>query len=254
VSIGPGGSLGLPLRDATGGGGGDGEDEGEDADVDRRDGPGGRTTPDDVREDESAEGGRGAGVDDGEDVESTLDRIRSDGDVEAVDRTPILDYGDIPVASGSWPLGFPIQGVPRAAVTFSLQYVWDPEAGQWVKKKVRTTTEETEVVVGPGSDPQGFVESVELLLLARQDGEPTGGVALVESTGLSLLASQGGAPDSGVAVLESTGLSVVGRTDGEPDSGVTARESTGVSGPFGGSGSGSSSTQQTGVSLSTSKV
>lgn len=40
----------------------------------------------------------------------------------------------IPVAPGQWPLGFPIQGLPRAAVTFNLNYVYDEDAEEWVRQ------------------------------------------------------------------------------------------------------------------------
>jgi len=66
-------------------------------------------------------------------LERTLDQLRGEGG-PAVDRDSVrLDYSDIPVAPGQWPLGYPIQGLPRAAVTLSLNYVYDDERDQWVR-------------------------------------------------------------------------------------------------------------------------
>jgi len=66
-------------------------------------------------------------------IERTLDQLRGGGG-PAVDRDSVrLDSSDIPVAPGQWPLGFPLQGLPRAAVTFNLNYVYDEQKDQWVR-------------------------------------------------------------------------------------------------------------------------
>lgn len=61
----------------------------------------------------------------------TIDELRPQGDPNEVDRTPVLSPSDVPVRAGEWPLGFPLQGIPRAGVTFSLQYVYDEEKEEW---------------------------------------------------------------------------------------------------------------------------
>jgi len=61
----------------------------------------------------------------------TLDALRNTGDPNDVGRTPILGTDDIPVTPGEWPLGYPLQGVPRVAVTLSLQYVYNEAEDQW---------------------------------------------------------------------------------------------------------------------------
>jgi len=61
----------------------------------------------------------------------TLDQLRTTGDPNEVGRTPVLGSSDIPVEPGAWPLGFPLQGVPRVAVTLSLSHVYNPDKERW---------------------------------------------------------------------------------------------------------------------------
>jgi len=122
--------------DAGGGGGGGSPPEADGPDDPRS----GSTPPDDDRQEVEGEPGPDPDLADGEtdrsaldSIERTLDQLRGGGGA-AVDRDSIrLDSSDIPVAPGQWPLGFPIQGLPRAAVTFNLNYVYDEEKGQWVR-------------------------------------------------------------------------------------------------------------------------
>lgn len=65
------------------------------------------------------------------DLDRTLDNLRSADRTGAVDRQPLLESGDIDVAPGEWPLGFPLQGIPRLAVTLNLNYIYNEERGQW---------------------------------------------------------------------------------------------------------------------------
>lgn len=122
--------------DAGGGGGG-----GSPPEADGPDGPErGSTPPDDDRQEVEGEPGPDPDLADDEPqdpdpatLERTLDQLRGGGGA-AVDRDSVrLDSSDIPVAPGQWPLGFPIQGLPRAAVTFNLNFVYDDERDQWVR-------------------------------------------------------------------------------------------------------------------------
>jgi hypothetical protein len=61
----------------------------------------------------------------------TLDQLRKSGDVNDVGRTPVLGSEDVPVEPGSWPIGYPLQAVPRVAVTYNLNFVYNEENEQW---------------------------------------------------------------------------------------------------------------------------
>lgn len=61
----------------------------------------------------------------------TLDQLRKSGDVNDVGRTPVLGSEDVPVEPGSWPIGYPLQAVPRVAVTYNLNFVYNEETEQW---------------------------------------------------------------------------------------------------------------------------
>lgn len=61
----------------------------------------------------------------------TLDQLRKSGDVNDVGRTPVLGSEDLPVEPGSWPIGYPLQAVPRVAVTYNLNFVYNEENEQW---------------------------------------------------------------------------------------------------------------------------
>jgi len=61
----------------------------------------------------------------------TLQQLRATGDPNDVGRTPVLGSDDIPVEPGSWPIGYPLQAVPRVAVTLNLNYVYNEETEQW---------------------------------------------------------------------------------------------------------------------------
>jgi len=79
----------------------------------------------------------GEAVDD--DVEDgpipTLEELRQQSGGEVVDRQPLLTTDQVPVAPDEWPLGFPLQGLPRAAVTFNLSYVYNDDREQWEREK-----------------------------------------------------------------------------------------------------------------------
>jgi len=122
--------------DAGGGGGGGSPPEADGPDDPER----GSTPPGDDRQEVEGEPGPDPDLADDETqdpdpatLERTLDQLRGGGGA-AVDRDSVrLDSSDIPVAPGEWPLGFPIQGLPRAAVTFNLNFVYDDERDQWVR-------------------------------------------------------------------------------------------------------------------------
>lgn len=69
-----------------------------------------------------------------EEEPTSLEKLRRSGDPEAVDRTPVLGRQDIPFRAGTFPLGYPLQGIPRVAVTFNLNYVWDSDREEWVRQ------------------------------------------------------------------------------------------------------------------------
>lgn len=77
--------------------------------------------------------------DDDEDILSTLDELRRRGDPEDVDRQPVLGSSDIPVRPGEWPLGYPLQGIPRVAAVLNLNYEYNEERAQWERQKKEVT-------------------------------------------------------------------------------------------------------------------
>lgn len=91
----------------------------------------GREALDQLDDDSSGEEG-GAGEAD-ETPDRTIEQLRSGGDPNAVDRTPVFEQDDIPVRAGQWPLGFPIQGIPRIAAVVNLNYVYDDDRDEWVR-------------------------------------------------------------------------------------------------------------------------
>jgi len=64
----------------------------------------------------------------------TLDQLRTGSGGKTVDRKPIFGTDDIDVRPGEWPIGFPLQGIPRVAVTVNLNYVYDEERGEWTRQ------------------------------------------------------------------------------------------------------------------------
>lgn len=81
----------------------------------------------------------GAGETDGEvddttefDSTGTFDDLVTEADVEAFDRTYRIDSSDVDASVGNFvPIPFPWEGIPRAAITFTLSHTWDPEEEQW---------------------------------------------------------------------------------------------------------------------------
>jgi len=65
----------------------------------------------------------------------TLDELRTTSGGQTVDRKPIFSSGDIDVKAGEWPLGFPLQGIPRVAAVINLNYVYDEERGEWRRQR-----------------------------------------------------------------------------------------------------------------------
>jgi|AKVG01.1.fsa_nt_gi hypothetical protein len=143
----------------TEGGGAGGEEEDESSDpapavrtVGRRIGPisSGPGTdsvvPDEEPDDEESE----------PEPNRTLDQLRNTGDPNAVDRTPVLGTDDIPVKPGEWPLGFPVQGIPRVAAVLNLNYVYNEEREQWERQKKGERRDPfPEVSTGPSPDSTG---------------------------------------------------------------------------------------------------
>jgi len=118
-------------------------------------GPGGELSPGGNEGDDETDDGDETVDDDGPDEtdERTIEQLRNDGDPNTVDRTPVLESGDIPVRTDEWPLGFPIQGVPRVASVLSLQYVYDETRDEWRRLKASdlgggsaTVTQDVEIL------------------------------------------------------------------------------------------------------------
>jgi len=89
-----------------------------------------------VTEEDDEEGGD---IIDREDAVRTLDALRRSGDPEDVDRQPVLGSDDIPVRPGEWPLGYPLQGIPRVAAVLNLNYEFNETRQQWERQKKGVT-------------------------------------------------------------------------------------------------------------------
>jgi len=124
MSAGLGGLAGVPFRGPEGTTAGDGAEE--------DDGDGGRT-----RTITRGAGGTITGREEGEEEDDeprrTIEELRTTGDPEEVDRMPVFGPKDIPVRAGEWPIGYPLQGVPRIAVTLNLNYIYDESRDEWVR-------------------------------------------------------------------------------------------------------------------------
>jgi len=66
-----------------------------------------------------------------DDMQRTIEQLRSTGDPNEVERTPVLESGNIDVAPDEWQLGFPLQGIPRLAAVLNLNYIYSEERGRW---------------------------------------------------------------------------------------------------------------------------
>lgn len=108
---------------------------------------------------------------------STLEQLRAAGDPTSTARTPMFGPGDIPVRPGEWPLGYPLQGVPRVAVTLNLNYVYNPERGEWERdtgfRKPPQDTREPLLGTGTFGDP-GVPELPEPEIATGPEPDPTG--------------------------------------------------------------------------------
>jgi len=125
---GPGGRL----SPGPGGGGG-----GEEEEPPPTEGPGGELSPgpgggdgDDDEEGDDEQDGR-----DPDDMRRTIEQLRSTGDPNEVERTPVLESGNIDVAPDEWELGFPLQGIPRLAAVVNLNYVYNEERERWERQE-----------------------------------------------------------------------------------------------------------------------
>jgi len=108
-------------------------------------GPGGRLDP-------GPGGGGGGGDDDDEqdsddddergpdDMQRTIEQLRSTGDPNEVERTPVLESGNIDVAPDEWQLGFPLQGIPRLAAVLNLNYQYSESRDRWEREETRSNT------------------------------------------------------------------------------------------------------------------
>jgi len=66
-----------------------------------------------------------------DDMQRTIEQLRSTGDPNEVERTPVLESGNLDVAPDEWQLGFPLQGIPRLAAVLNLNYIYSEERGRW---------------------------------------------------------------------------------------------------------------------------
>jgi len=125
----------------------------------------------------------------------TLDALRNTGDPNDVGRTPILGTDDIPVTPGEWPLGYPLQGVPRVAVTLSLQYVYNESEDQWerdtgFRSRAGDALNSRGVQTSQQSVPSGVIQRLDLDA-ARADSagvvDTTDNAITVDDDGVYLL-------------------------------------------------------------------
>jgi hypothetical protein len=70
-----------------------------------------------------------------DDMQRTIEQLRSTGDPNEVERTPVLESGNIEVAPDEWELGFPLQGIPRLAAVLNLNYVYNEERDRWERQE-----------------------------------------------------------------------------------------------------------------------
>lgn len=94
--------------------------------------------------------------DDGE-TDSVFDRGTSLQDLSTpaeptqFDQTFQVDSNDISVSpDGNIPIAKPWQGIPRAAVVFNLNYIYDADRGEWIRQKKSDLIEEDVVQDGDG--------------------------------------------------------------------------------------------------------
>jgi len=78
----------------------------------------------------------------GTDPQRTIEQLRSTGDPNEVERTPVLESGNIDVAPDEWQLGFPLQGIPRIAAVLNLNYLYNEDRERWERQ---TPQEDTSV-------------------------------------------------------------------------------------------------------------
>lgn len=146
---GPGGRL---SPGPGGGDGGDGDDEEEEEEDEPREVP--IPVPSDVSEEEvedAASAAEEALPDDAravvgesqdtqadergaDEMQRTIEQLRASGDPNQVERTPVLESGNIDVAPDEWELGFPLQGIPRLAAVVNLNYVYNEERERWERQ------------------------------------------------------------------------------------------------------------------------
>lgn len=68
------------------------------------------------------------------DQDNTIEDLRSEADAQVFDQTFRLGTEDIPIASGDEPaLPRPWQGIPRVAVVYNFNYVYDDDRDEWVR-------------------------------------------------------------------------------------------------------------------------
>jgi len=70
-----------------------------------------------------------------DDMQRTIEQLRSTGDPNEVERTPVLASGNIDVAPDEWELGFPLQGIPRLAAVLNLNYVYNEQRERWERQE-----------------------------------------------------------------------------------------------------------------------
>jgi hypothetical protein len=108
---------------------------------------------------------------------STLEQLRASGDPTSTARTPMFDAGDIPVRPGEWPIGYPLQGVPRVAVTLNLNYVYNEEREEWERdtgfRKPPQDTREPPLGTGTFGSP-GVPKLPDPELSTGTEPDPTG--------------------------------------------------------------------------------
>lgn len=65
---------------------------------------------------------------------SSIDDLQAAADPEAFDRTFRIEKSDVPQAiEDRNPIPFPWEGIPRVAMVFNFNYVWDDQEEEWVR-------------------------------------------------------------------------------------------------------------------------
>jgi len=99
-----------------------------------------------------------------DDMQRTIEQLRSEGDPNEVERTPVLESGNLDVAPDEWPLGFPLQGITRLAAVVNLNYIYNEQRERWERDEGnRQAVGKTVIDDGQATVPAGFLTIIDIV-------------------------------------------------------------------------------------------